>query len=295
MNNTIINSDTFSQNTHNSKELNKKKDEPIISTSNLLKELRKDIPIGADVIYITISKILANEEETYIFDVLIIIIFLIMIAIGIYQYCLIYRNNEWYYNAIYSCECNHCKLKKTYSIYNIKFKKSKLLAILSAFLHNISFLTFVYFHEQPFKFYNLYNQSLSFVFLIFWSFINGIIHKIIKINVPKYIITNMNYLKNMKNQKKKKIVLEYKKKLEECYMNYVHSHINYIKTIECNHIAQDCMCNNDIVNLTTYNKSFQNHLSINHINDIEELEDEILNNDIIIKKIITDDSDIEII
>ena len=112
---------------NNNNNVVQKTDEKIDETRNALKSIKKNLPVGADVLYVTISHILENSEtsvyETYgIF----VIILLISLCIAMYQYLVISSQNKWYHNSIYSCDCKHCLNKKYISICTYKFFKHKI-------------------------------------------------------------------------------------------------------------------------------------------------------------------------
>lgn len=221
-----------------------KTDEKINDTRNALKTIKKNIPIGADVLYVTVSHILENSESTYYESLgVFIIIILISFCIALYQYLLISSQNKWYYNSLYSCNCRHCIDKKFFYICKFKMFKHKIYGLISAVLQVISFIIFVYFHKQPFDAVNLYNAEMSFIFLIVWLFINGLIHKIVNINPPRYVIINMKYIKDLKEQRKKMVSAEYRKKFEKCLNGLTDKHIDIIKNIKCkDFINQNCTC-----------------------------------------------------
>ncbi len=223
-----------------------KADEQIANTDDMLKDIRKDIPMGADILYVTISHVLGEDNEDYVFFGLSITVIIMCFAIGLYQYLVISQKNKWYYNAIYTCDCKHCYAKKHIS-YCLHFPKHKYLGMISAILHIISFLTFVYFHGEPFVYYGIYSQELSFILLIVWTFINGVIHKVIQINVPKYVHINMKEIRILKNKKKELLASQYKKKIQRRYNGMVQRHIKYINEKVVN--DKDCFCEHDMNNI----------------------------------------------
>ena len=222
-------------------------EEQVSNTDNLLKTLRKDIPLGSDVIYVSISHIIGHNNEDFVFYGLTLTIILMSLIVGLYQYLIISQKNKWYYNAIYSCKCHHCTSKKNVNCICMTIPKHKFLGFISAILHIFSFIVFVYFHGQPFRHYGLYNDRLSFIFLILWTFINGVLHKVIQINVPKYVHININYLRELKNRKKELLANEYKRKLERCFNGLIEEHTEFIRNVECNKITfHDCECEAEI-------------------------------------------------
>jgi len=223
-----------------------KGDEQIANTDDMLKGIRKDIPMGADILYVTISHVLGHDNEDYVFFGLSLTVILMCLTIGLYQYLIISQKNKWYYNAIYACDCKHCYEKKHIS-YCLQFPKHKYLGMVSAILHIISFLTFVYFHGQPFAYYGVYSQELSFILLIVWTFVNGVIHKVIQINVPKYVHINMKEIRILKNKKKELLASQYKKKIQRRYNGMVERHIKYINEKVVN--DKDCFCEHDMNNV----------------------------------------------
>ena len=227
----------------NSKQPVEKGDEQIANTSNMLKNIRKDIPMGADIMYVTISHIMGHDNEDYVFFGLSLTVILMCMVIGLYQYLIISQQNKWYYNAIYACDCKHCYAKKHIS-YCLQVPKHKFLGFISAILHIISFMTFVYFHGQPFDHYGLYSKELSSIFLVVWVFVNGVIHKVVQINVPKYVHINMNEIRALKNKKKKLLASQYKKKIQRRYNGMVESHIDYINKNVTN--DKNCFCEHDM-------------------------------------------------
>ena len=229
-----------------SKQVVEKGDEQIANTDNMLKGIRKDIPMGADILYVTISHIMGHDNEDYVFFGLGLTVILMCLVIGLYQYLIISQKNKWYYNAIYACECKHCYAKKHIS-YCLQVPKHKFLGLISANLHIISFLVFVYFHGQPFEHYGIYSKDLSFIFLVVWTFVNGVIHKVIQINVPKYVHINMNAIRTLKNKKKELLASQYKKKIERRYNGMVQRHIEYINTKVTN--DKNCFCEHDMDNV----------------------------------------------
>jgi len=233
-------------NNNNNNKVVEKGDEQIANTSSMLKNIRKDIPMGADILFVTISHIMGHDNEDYVFFGLSLTIILMSFVIGLYQYLIISQKNKWYYNAIYSCDCKHCYAKKHIS-YCLHVPKHKFLGLISAILHIISFLTFVYFHSQPFAYYGIYSKELSFIFLIVWTFINGVIHKVVQINTPKYIQINMAEIRALKNKKKELLASQYKKKIERRYNGMVQKHIEYIENKVTN--SKDCFCEHDMDNV----------------------------------------------
>ena len=229
-----------------SKQVVEKGDEQIANTDNMLKGIRKDIPMGADILYVTISHIMGHDNEDYVFFGLGLTVILMCLIIGLYQFLIISQKNKWYYNAIYACECEHCYAKKHIS-YCLQVPKHKFLGLISANLHIISFLVFVYFHGQPFEHYGIYSKDLSFIFLVVWTFVNGVIHKVIQINVPKYVHINMNAIRALKNKKKELLASQYKKKIERRYNGMVQRHIEYINTKVTN--DKNCFCEHDMDNV----------------------------------------------
>jgi len=225
-----------------------KKDEQIMDTNNILKSIKKDIPIGADLVYVSASQIIARDNDDYIGLGLTITLILISLSIGIFQYLLISRQNKWYYNAIYACDCEHCSRKKNISSCSLKIRKYKFLGLLSASLHIISFLTFAYFHGEPFNYYGVYNQNLSFLILILWAFINALIHKVVSINVPKYVQMSMAAIRKDKTSKKELLASQYKRKIEKRYNGMVQKHLKYIQNNVNNH--DDCFCEYDLDNVS---------------------------------------------
>ena len=239
---------TTSHTNHVHQKVVEKGDEQVMTTNNILKDLKKDIPIGADLIYVSVAHIIGHDDEDYVLYGLSLSIILMCLFIGIFQYLVISQKNKWYYNAIYTCDCDHCSRKKNISSCSLRIPKYKFLGFLSGILHICSFLVFVYFHGEPFKFYGLYDKNLSFLFLIIWSFLNGIIHKIIKINVPKYVYINMNRIRQLKNRKKELLASQYKKKIEKRYNGMVQRHIHYIQTKVTHN--DDCFCEYDLDNIS---------------------------------------------
>ena len=237
---------TQSTHTKETKQIVEKGDEQIANTNNMLKSIRKDIPMGADITYVTISHIMGHDKEDYVFFGLGLTIVLMSFVVGLFQYLIISQKNKWYYNAIYACECKHCYAKKHIS-YCLQVPKHKFLGLISAILHIISFLTFVYFHGEPFKHYGIYSKDLSFIFLVVWTFVNGVIHKIVQINVPKYVVINMNEIRTLKNRKKELLASQYKKKIQKRYNGMVEKHIEYIQTKVTNN--KDCFCEHDMNNV----------------------------------------------
>ena len=246
---------TSEHSTHVHQNVVEKGDEEIMTADNILKDLKKDIPIGADLIYVSVAHIIDDEghhgegtNDNFVLYGLTLSVILMCLCIGVYQYLIISQKNKWYYNAIYTCDCDHCSKKKNISSCDLKIPKHKFLGVLSGVLHIISFISFVYFHGQPFQFYGLYDKSLSFLFLIIWSFLNGIIHKVVKINVPKYIHINMKRIRMLKNRKKELLAAQYKKKIEKRYNGMVQKHIEYIENKVTHN--DDCFCEYDLDNVT---------------------------------------------
>ncbi len=232
---------------HNTtKQIIEKGDEQISNTDNMLKSIRKDIPMGADILYVTISHIMGHDNEDYIFFGLGLTVILMCLVMGLYQYLTISQKNKWYYNAIYACDCKHCYAKKHIS-YCLYIPKHKFLGLISAILHIISFLTFVYFHGEPFNHFGLYSKDLSFIFLVVWTFINGVVHKVIHINVPKYVHINMNEIRVLKNKKKELLASQYKKKIQRRYNGMFQSHIKFINEKVTN--DKNCFCEHDMDNI----------------------------------------------
>jgi len=239
---------TSDHSTHVHQKVVEKGDEQIMTTDNILKDLKKDIPIGADLIYVSIAHIIGHDKKDFVLYGLTLSVILMCLCIGIYQYLIISQKNKWYYNAIYTCECDHCLRKKNISSCSLKLPKYKFLGLLSAILHIVSFISFVYFHGEPFDFFGLYDQNLSFLFLIIWSFLNGIVHKVIKINVPKYVHINMKTIRILKNRKKELLASQYKRKIEKRYNGMVQRHIDYIQTKVTHN--EDCFCEYDLDNVS---------------------------------------------
>jgi len=267
-----------------------KKDEQIMDTNNILKSIKKDIPIGADLVYVSAAQIIGRDNSDYIGLGLTITLILISLSIGIFQYLLISRQNKWYYNAIYACDCEHCSRKKNISSCSLKIRKHKFLGLLSATLHILSFLSFAYFHGEPFNHYGLYNQNLSFLILIVWAFMNALIHKVININVPKYVQLNMATIRNIKSTKKELLASQYKRKVEKRYNGMIQKHLKYIQNKVSNH--DDCFCEYDLDNVSfaeiELNIAETNIEEKNDLFEIKEKLDKLKQTELQLKKQLTD-------
>ena len=73
---------------------------------------------------------------------------------------------------------------------------------------------------------------------------NGVIHKVIQINVPKYVHININAIRALKNEKKELLASRYKQKIEKRYNGMIQKHIKYINEIVA--LEKDCFCEHDI-------------------------------------------------